>query len=419
MDRLRVLIGHCLFFTSHEKKSRNEVGSMGEKATKEMFGGSNAELHKRFKLSDGHVCVADVYDPDNKIIYESKVGRVPWSSHTKQQLEKYSMVLKEYPEEVKEVIYVCWKSTETKTYGLSKKCRDQFKERKNVKCIEFESVLKDFAECKCLAQTSTKFGIVQITQNVAKALILVTLRSADGRVKVIDKITGVRLPADKVGGFSATGPAADKNIPEAVRAKMSATTVYSNVLLAIGAVNMAVSVVSLGWSLVVRHRVCELQKLIPGLREEFAQLDAVLDRMDQILDEMLTVSVHHLQNVKCELKQMMDDMQSKYNTLKEKTTKLLNDARKSHGDSAISAAVSGITAGVGLITSVLSIITLNPLPLIVGSAGMITGAVGALLSLDNIDKANAIIHEINHDFSLISKHYNDATSKFNAVMSRL
>ena len=202
-------------------------------------------------------------------------------------------------------------------------------------------------------------------------------------------------------------------------AKLKAAAKQAQILKAVGAVNLAVSLLSLGAACYLHRDVKSLQSALPEVREECERFLASVARVQKLLDEAIAQPKSHLESRQCEIKKEFDNLKRTFEDVKKKCNDILDRAQSDRDKSEATAIVSSCTAVIGLVVTIASCGCDCGAGVAMGLTSVGTGVAGALISVENIGRCNQTMAEVNNRIDQVTSRHESLEEKYQKLLGVL
>ena len=201
--------------------------------------------------------------------------------------------------------------------------------------------------------------------------------------------------------------------------KVEAAVKQAQILKAVGAINLAVSLLSLGVALYLKDDIKDLQTKLPEVKKECEEFLESVKKVEELLSEAISQPKNELEKRQCKIKKEFEELKTRFEAVKTRCNTVVERAREDMDASAVTAALSSCTALVGVIVSVASCGCDCGAGFAMGMASIGTGVAGAAVSLDNIKKCERTVGDMKSKVGNITSRYQSVEQQYNALMQVL
>ena len=201
---------------------------------------------------------------------------------------------------------------------------------------------------------------------------------------------------------------------EVLRARNKATA-----LKAVGACNLAVSLLSLAAAASISEDLDELEQSIPMVKEECHELKKSLQSAHEELEVAVRLSTQELELRQESIKQIMASVSNDFARLCYKCDLAIQRATQDKKKSEFGAHVGAFTAMLGIAVTVLSLGCDCGAGAILGMGGVGVGAGHAIVSISNIDRCRMVIEEISSKLRVTQASRDDLNEQYWYLMGKL
>ena len=201
--------------------------------------------------------------------------------------------------------------------------------------------------------------------------------------------------------------------------KLQTAANQAKILKAVGAVNLAVSVLSLGATLYLRHDISSLEKQLPEVKDECRGFLQSLKKVEHLLDEVIAQPKDRLENRQCEISQELKQLKIQFETLRQKCLRIIARAESDKARSEATALVSGCTVVIGLIVTIASCGCDCGAGVAMGLTSMGTGTLGAAISVENMERCNQMLSQMNRQVGQITSEYLSVEKRYHSLLEVL
>ena len=200
--------------------------------------------------------------------------------------------------------------------------------------------------------------------------------------------------------------------------QVKAAVKQAQILKAIGAINLAVSLLSLGVATYLRSNISELQEQVPEVEKECQEFLSSVEKLGRLLSEMLA-RPNELENRKCEIKREFVALKERFEKVKDRCNSIIERAERQRDRSEATKIVSSCTALIGLLVTVASMGCDCGAGIAMGLTSMGTGVAGAVISAGNIERCKQTLSKMHSQVENVTSKYNSVEEQYRELMKVL